>query len=252
MADRLSRLPALALVAACALLPLSGCNNAQKEQVATLEDKNQQLSLELEQKNTALESEREARVRLEQENADLKDRLAGTPSETVITETVVMPTDLPAGVTCRVEGNDLIIDVPGDVLFDSGKAALKSTATSTLDSIAASIRKQFPGSNLRVQGFTDTDPIKKSQWSDNWELAFARARSVGKYLEGKGFADGSFSYVSYGDTKPRTTKAQSRRVEIAVVEAGSTGSTGTANAGSSGGSGSIVTGAGSSARNGGN
>jgi chemotaxis protein MotB len=240
MADRLSRLPALALLAACSLLPLTGCNNAQKEQVATLEDKNQQLSLELQQKSDALESEREARVRLEQENSDLKDRLAAGPTETIVTETVVMPTDLPEGVTCRVEGNDLIIDVPGDVLFDSGKATLKANAKTTLDKLASTIRKQYPSSALRVQGFTDTDPIRKSQWSDNWELAFARARSVGKYLEGKGFSNDDFAYVSFGDTKPRSTKAQSRRVEIAVVEAGGTG----------GGSGSIVTGAGSSSRSG--
>jgi len=252
MADRPSRLPLLALVAACVALPLAGCNNAQKEEVATLTDRNEKLNLELEQKNSALESEREARVRLEQENADLKERLAGAPTETVVSETIVMPSDLPAGVTCRVEGNDLIIDVPGDVLFDSGKATLKSNAKATLDSIASSIRKQYAGSNLRVQGFTDTDPIKKSQWSDNWELAFARARSVGKYLEGKGFTDDSFAYVSYGDTKPRSTKAQSRRVEIAVVEAAGTASTGTASGGNPGGSGSIVTGAGSSSRNGGN
>ena len=72
MADRPSRLPACALLVACSWLPLVGCNNAQKEQVATLEDKNQQLSLELEQKSDALESEREARVRLEQENSDLR------------------------------------------------------------------------------------------------------------------------------------------------------------------------------------
>ena len=245
MADRLSRLPALALLAACSLLPLTGCNNAQKEQLATLEDKNQQLALELQQKSDALESEREARVRLEQENSDLKDRLAAGPTETTVTETVVMPTDLPEGVTCRVEGNDLIIDVPGDVLFDSGKATLKANAKTTLDKIAASIRKQYPSSGLRVQGFTDTDPIKKSQWSDNWELAFARARSVGKYLEGKGFPNDDFAYVSFGDTKPRSTKAQSRRVEIAVVEAAGPG-------GGTGGSGSIVTGAGSSSRGGGN
>lgn len=243
MADRPSRLPACALLVACSWLPLVGCNNAQKEQVATLEDKNQQLSLELEQKSDALESEREARVRLEQENSDLKDRLAAAPAvEAVVNETIVMPTDLPEGVTCRVEGNDLIIDVPGDVLFDSGKATLKTNAKTTLDSIASSIRRQFPGSDLRVQGFTDTDPIRKSQWSDNWELAFARARSVGKYLEGKGFPGNDLAYVSFGDTKPRSTKAKSRRVEIAVVSAGGTG----------GGSGSIVTGAGSSSRTGGN
>jgi chemotaxis protein MotB len=245
MADRLSRLPALALIAACSLLPLTGCNNAQKAELATLQDKNTQLEQELDQKNSALESERENRVRLEQENADLKDRLAAGPTETTVTETVVMPTDLPEGVTCRVEGNDLIIDVPGDVLFDSGKATLKANAKTTLDKIAAAIRKQYPSSGLRVQGFTDTDPIKKSQWADNWELAFARARSVGKYLEGKGFSNDDFAYVSFGDTKPRSTKAQSRRVEIAVVEAGGTGN-------AEGGNGSIVTGAGSSSRNGGN
>jgi len=231
-----SALPLVAFFAAT--LSLVGCNqNQDKEKFATLEDRNAQLSLELDQKNDALEGEREARIRLEQENADLRSRLASAPSEVLVATgpIIEMPTDLPAGVTCRIEGNDVIIDVPGDVLFDSGKAALKSNAKTTLDRIAASIRKQYPGTALRVQGFTDTDPIRKSQWSDNWELAFARARSVGKYLETKGFPNDRFAYVSFGDTKPRSSKAQSRRVEIAVVEAVGIGGT-------------VVTGAGSSRR----
>jgi chemotaxis protein MotB len=122
-------------------------------------------------------------------------------------------------VNARVEGNSIVIDIPGDVMFDAGKSTLRSEAKKTLDQVAKSVKSSYPGKKLSIEGFTDTDPIKKSPFKDNWELAYERARAVGKYLESKGFSESQFRYVSYGPTEPKSSKKQSRRVELAIVDA---------------------------------
>lgn len=217
------------LMLVCAALvagTLVGCNNKEKDELAMLKDRNAQLQTELDQTKTALEGSEASRRALEEENARAKaaadSAMANANQPNAMGDKPAgpaLPTDLPAGVTAHVEGNSVVLDIPGDVLFDSGKATLKTDAKKTLDQLAKSVKASYPGKKLSVEGFTDTDPIKKSQWKDNWELAYERARAVGKYLTGKGFSDSQFRYVSYGDTDPKKSKKQSRRVEIAIVDA---------------------------------
>lgn len=204
--------------AALAAGSLVGCDNKQKDELAMLKDKNSQLEQELDQKNSALEGSEAARRSLEDENARLRTSSEQMASQPVpADDTPQLPTDLPPGVTARIEGNAVVLDIPGDVLFDSGKATLRTEAKKTLDQLAKSVKAQYPGKRISVEGFTDVDPIKKSKWSDNWELGYERARAVGKYLVTKGFAESQFRYVSYGATEPKTSKKESRRVELAIV-----------------------------------
>jgi chemotaxis protein MotB len=109
------------------------------------------------------------------------------------------------------------VRVPGDVLFSPGKIELKSTAKRTLDQIAQAIRGNHAGKMIRVEGYTDTDPIRKSPWTDNLELSLQRSAAVARYLQSKG-VDGKRMYASgFGENKPRSSKANSRRVEIVVL-----------------------------------
>ena len=89
----------------------------------------------------------------------------------------------------------------------------------TLDTLMRTITKTYPNKKLRLEGFTDSDPIKKSGFKSNYHLAFERAYTVGQYMETKGFKGDEISYASFGAQEPRGSKAKSRRVEIAVVEA---------------------------------
>ena len=203
---------------------LVGCDNKQKDELAMLKDKNTQLTQELDQTKTALDSSESSRRSLEEENSRLKTAAADATSQPQAGTTAnapQLPTNLPAGVTARIEGNAVVLDIPGDVLFDSGKATLKNDAKKTLDQLAKAVKAQYAGKRISVEGFTDTDPIKKSKWSDNWELGYERARAVGKYLVTKGFSDSQFRYVSYGPSEPKNSKKDSRRVELAIVDAGS-------------------------------
>ncbi|RYZ61371.1 MAG: OmpA family protein [Proteobacteria bacterium] len=119
----------------------------------------------------------------------------------------------------RAKG-ELTVRVPGDVLFDSGVATLKPSASATLDKIASSIKSQYGGKPVRVEGHTDSDPLvkTKSQWQDNRNLSLARALAVTRYLQGKGVDPKLIETSGFGEYHPRgNEKSKNRRVEIVVV-----------------------------------
>ena len=97
------------------------------------------------------------------------------------------------------------VTVPGNVLFDPGKADLKPSSQSTLNKITAAIRKSYPGKRVYVDGHTDSDPINRTRekWQDNLELSFARAASVARYLESKGISSTKVVVRAYGANNPK-------------------------------------------------
>lgn len=121
-------------------------------------------------------------------------------------------------VTRDDRAGTVTVNLPGDVLFDSGQAELKASAKTTLNKVVAAIRKEYPGKKVLVDGYTDTDPISrtKDKWEDNLDLSAARARSVSKYLVEQGLNPKLVGPRAFGDTKPRGSKASSRRVEVVV------------------------------------
>ena len=138
----------------------------------------------------------------------------------------------PAEVLGFGEGYDVSLDtaagtitvtLPNEILFSSGKATLKKASNSDLDHIRSVLRKQqYAGRQIDVVGHTDSDPIKKSKWKDNWELSAQRALSVTRYLIKRGVSSNKIRAVGCGDTKPVASnssisgKARNRRVEIVV------------------------------------
>ena len=183
-----------------------------------LTQENQQLTMQNKDLASALEAEKAERQRLEQNSATAAANT--TPAATTeATNTQPLPMNLPAGVSAEWQGTELVLIIEGDVLFDSGKTSLKNNAMTTLDTLMATITKTYPNKKLRLEGFTDSDPIKKSGFKSNYHLAFERAYTVGQYMETKGFKGDEISYASFGAQEPRGSKAKSRRVEIAVVEA---------------------------------
>jgi len=109
------------------------------------------------------------------------------------------------------------------ILFDSGKVNLKSASSRELDHIYSVIREKYAGKNIEVIGHTDTDPIKKTKWSDNWELSAERALTVARYLMQKGISEDKIKAAGCGPARPvmpnssATGKAKNRRVEIVVL-----------------------------------
>ncbi len=113
-----------------------------------------------------------------------------------------------------------------EVLFESGKVELKNGSKTTLDSVLTIIENDFADRVLYIEGHTDTDPIKKSKWSDNWELSYGRSMSVLKYFVNEkmispekvvAVACGEFHPVVPNDSA--ANKRMNRRAVIVVMPA---------------------------------
>jgi len=120
--------------------------------------------------------------------------------------------------TTDVVAGTMTVRVPGDVVFDAGKATIREGAKPTLDKIAAALKKDYAGKQVRVEGHTDSDPIRVSRWTSNQELSEARAAAVKTYLAQKGVDGNSIATRGFGSDRPKgNDKAANRRVEIVVV-----------------------------------
>src|SRR5690242_4613827 len=74
----------------------------------------------------------------------------------------------------------IMIGLPSQILFPSGKAELSERGQKALGKIAT-VLATMPDRRIEVAGHTDDEPIGeklKAQWQDNWELSTARALTV--------------------------------------------------------------------------
>ena len=191
---------------------IGGCGSRVKTQRDALYARTQQQEARLADTRTALEQAEAARARLAAQNAELNEQLAAQPAN---------PFGGIEGVEVEQGQGMVTVRVPGDVLFASGSAELQSGAEKTLREVAAVLQQQYAGRMIRVEGHTDTDPIRHSQWRDNLQLSVARAASVERFLEEQGVSSERMYSAGFGSSQPRETKTQSRRVEIVVIMRGS-------------------------------
>lgn len=166
-------------------------------------DRIAELEGHLNQADRDLAAERERNLALQNQINQLNDKLAkGGAAEGWTT--------IPGGAMISIEGT---------VLFDSGKAALKSGARGTLGGIAQTIMDRYADHDVYVFGHTDNEPIKVSGWKDNYELSCQRALSVLRHLRSTGVSQ-DIAACGWGEDRPvadNTTSAAkqaNRRVEI--------------------------------------
>ncbi|MEM1098814.1 MAG: OmpA family protein [Planctomycetota bacterium] len=113
--------------------------------------------------------------------------------------------------------NEVTVRVPGDVLFAPGQATLSNASKKTLREVAEALTDNYAGRQVIVEGHTDSDPIRKSNWDSNDELSEARAKAVAAYLAERGVSSTRINTVGLGASEPRgSDKAKNRRVEIVV------------------------------------
>lgn len=107
-----------------------------------------------------------------------------------------------------------------DILFAAGKADLTTAGKGALDKIASDLKSTYGSLPVRVYGYTDTDPIRKTKnlWQDNLDLSANRAMAVTRYLVSKGIDAKLIETVAMGEHHPEGGKTQSRRVEIIVIK----------------------------------
>lgn len=205
---RFSKYAVRACVLGMGLLVLGGCKNQQHEDQIT-------------QLNGEVTGLKEEKATLEATVNSLQQQLAARP----VTTTPPVGTDWPPGdggpiknpPRPRPEG-PVVIEVAGDVLFASGSVTLNAGGKKELDKIARTIQSKYSGHDIRVEGYTDTDPIvkQKPKFPTNEALSKARAEAVESYLASKGVSN-NMTAVGRGAAKPKSTKAASRRVEIVIL-----------------------------------
>lgn len=193
----------LLLAAATLALGLGGCTDELKAD-------NARLTTEVEQ--------------LKSENSSLMQNVQGKDAQIQQLQLAQAPASSPTwnqppsgGRTTGGSGGNTVIEVAGDVLFASGQTAIKADGKKELDKIAGQIKSRWSGNNVRVEGYADKNPIKKSKWGTNEALSQARADEVMKYLVSKGVSSSRVEAVGMGSVKLRATDAASRRVEIVIV-----------------------------------
>lgn len=197
-----------------ALLALAaGCDSSAQKQNGTLLSENETLKQQLADRSAALEqAEREKQAAMARATAAESQKSAAEPTTADTGAFAGIE-----GVTATSQGANIHVSIEGDVLFDSGKDAVRTNAKKSLDKIVAILKDNYAGKRIDVAGFTDVDPIKYSAFKDNYFLGFGRAYSVREYLISKGMDSKMISLSSFGPDVPLDTKAKSRRVEIVVV-----------------------------------
>ncbi len=131
--------------------------------------------------------------------------------------------DLVASGLVRVRrgANFLAVEIQSDLLFASGVAIPSATALGTIRQLAGVLRKA-PNA-VRVEGYTDNQPIRTAQFRSNWDLSAARATNVVYELIDSGIAPERLASMGYGEYQPIADNASiagrsaNRRVELVIL-----------------------------------
>ena len=133
------------------------------------------------------------------QEAKLRDKMQGT------------------GVSVTRSGDNIILNMPNNVTFDSSSANLKPAGANTLTGVAM-VLKEYNKTAVNVLGFTDSTGSQDL----NMRLSQQRADSVASALITQGVAANRIRTQGMGPSNPIASnstaegKAQNRRVEITL------------------------------------
>nr|MDP2190057.1 OmpA family protein [Rhodoferax sp.] len=115
--------------------------------------------------------------------------------------------------------NQLKLNIPSDISFDTGRANIKPNLQPILDQFAQGLANQ-PNTEIRIIGHTDSTGSD----SINNPLSISRAASARDYLGARGVdgrriqIDGRGSYEPIADNNTDAGRAKNRRIEIYLAE----------------------------------
>ncbi|MBL8740705.1 MAG: OmpA family protein, partial [Myxococcales bacterium] len=116
----------------------------------------------------------------------------------------------------------MLIELPTDVLFDSGKAEINQAGKQTLQEVGK-VLATMPDRRFQVAGHTDNVKISTARFASNWELSTARGVEVLKVLVSAKVKPENLSAAGYGEFDPvaandtAENKQKNRRIEITLV-----------------------------------
>lgn len=121
------------------------------------------------------------------------------------------------GVSVTRQGDNIVLNMPNNVTFDSSSSTLKPAGANTLTGVAM-VLKEYPKTTVNVVGYTDSTGSQDL----NMRLSQQRADSVASSLIVQGVEASRVRTQGMGPANPiasnSTTegKAQNRRVEITL------------------------------------
>lgn len=123
-----------------------------------------------------------------------------------------------SGVSVTRRGDDIILNMPGDVTFDVDSHGLKPQFFEVLDSVAL-VAKEFDQTVLIVDGHTDSTGSAEY----NQTLSERRADTVARYIINQDVAPVRIESYGYGEQFPVATnntaegRNANRRVELTLM-----------------------------------
>lgn len=121
------------------------------------------------------------------------------------------------GVTVTRRGEEIILNMPGNVTFGFDSASLRSEFHDVLESVAL-VLDEYEKTVLVIDGHTDSTGSR----SYNMELSRSRAESVGDYLVAQGVEPVRLATYGYGPEYPvagndtEAGREANRRVELTL------------------------------------
>lgn len=139
-------------------------------------------------------------VYMDRQEKELREKTAGTDVEVVR------------------QGDEILLNMPSGITFDTDSYMIKPEFRSTLDQVAATLAS-YDKTYVDVYGHTDSTGSE----SYNMTLSQNRAQSVSGYLVQKGVAAARIGAQGFGETQPVASneteagRQANRRVEIKLV-----------------------------------
>jgi chemotaxis protein MotB len=142
----------------------------------------------------------------------------------------VLEPEIHAGsVTIKRRGNELVVELSDQVLFDSGQAEINEGGQKVLAQVAPSLAR-LRGYTVQVGGHTDrtrvVNPETRERFPTNWELSTARATNVVRFLQERGKVPGSrleaAGFAEFRPAAPNATaesRQKNRRIELVLIPA---------------------------------
>jgi outer membrane protein OmpA-like peptidoglycan-associated protein len=122
------------------------------------------------------------------------------------------------GVSVTRAGDDLILNMPGNITFEVNQAEIRSGFYDVLNSVVLVVQ-EFDKTVVEISGYTDSTGAD----SYNQKLSERRAGSVGSYFKAQHVVPGRVVTKGYGERYPVADndtvagRERNRRVELRLV-----------------------------------
>lgn len=167
-------------------------------------------------------TQEEIKDKYDEMQSEATEELGGQVEEDLENEGL-MSGDYEGFIEMEITSQYVTLTLNGSILYDSGKADLKSEATAFMDKLG-DVLSRYGDNLIEVKGFTDSVPVRPGgRYADNMELSQARAYSVYRYLvDEKDMSEETLECAGRGEQEPIASndtaegRALNRRVEIRI------------------------------------